>query len=285
MKPGRILTHILIFTALIAFGEGANDRQLIYFDGHTHTTHSDGSGSIGDIKHVAKARNLSAVFVTNHATQIEDTAEWDDIVNQCEKLSDNDFLLIPSFEITGSEGKFGRDHVLAWGVKSPFVGHPSEAATPEKVWPSPTNPFGTGPVYPQNIRKWTDWIHRNGGIAIHAHPTGTTQLSYNADFIEVINLSHMKDIVHFAKMIGLSDNDARQIGMQFNNFAIYGSKFLQMPIDMPNPESPGNTLKVPFKRHFFCPLCRSTKVPVEANGWEHPQRRNCWTWARRRQRL
>lgn len=193
MKVIRMLTFILAFSALANIAHAGRGLELIYFDSHIHTTHSDGTGAIADVKQVARKRGLNAVFVTNHTRQINDMDVWNEIVAQCETLSEKDFLMIPSFEITGSEGLFCRDHVLAWGVRRPFVGDPADALAPEEVWESPENPFGTGPMYPENIRRWTDWIHQNGGIAVHAHTSGTTQLSYNADFIEVINLSHIKN--------------------------------------------------------------------------------------------
>jgi len=90
-------------------------------------------------------------------------------------------------------------------------------------------------MYPDVIRKWTDWIHEHGGIAIHAHTTGTTQLSYNVDCIELMNLSHVKDVARFAQAAGFDQARALELGLLFNSFAVYGDKYLQMPIDMPNP--------------------------------------------------
>jgi hypothetical protein len=238
---------VVIFQISCYFGK----PEVVYFDGHMHTTHSDGSGSIADLKEVALARNLDAVFVTNHAKSIIDVDEWNDIVDSCGALSEEEFLMIPSFEITGSEGLLCRDHVLAWGVESPFVGDPVNGSVPEEVWPSPSNPYGTGPLYPENIREWTDWIHDNNGLAVHNHTTGTTQLSYNVDFIEVINMSHIKDFARFAEMAGFSEDDAWNLGLLFNSFSVYGDRYLQMIVDMPNPYNPGTTIQLPLQQALY----------------------------------
>jgi hypothetical protein len=96
--------------------------QLIYLDGHIHTTPSDGSGSLADVKEVALARGLSAVITTNHTKQIVDVNKWNSIITESHDLSDPNFLMIPAFEVTGSEGYLLGDHFLAWGVKDLFVG-------------------------------------------------------------------------------------------------------------------------------------------------------------------
>ena len=225
--------------------------QVFYFDGHIHTTHSDGGGSIADVKETAVSRGLDAVIVTDHAKQIVDMEEWNDIVDTCEALSDHELIMIPSFEITGSEGLFCRDHMLAWGVRNPFVGPPSDGLTPEEVWVSPQNPFGTGPLYPESIREWSDWIHENNGIAVHNHTTGTTQLSYNVDFIELMNMSHIKDIAYFAQLAGFSADDAWNMALLLNSFSIYGDRYLQMPVDMPNPYNPGTTIQLPLQQALY----------------------------------
>jgi hypothetical protein len=255
MKTCQFLAAVLILAVVTNVAQSQKKMEPFYFDGHMHTTHSDGSGSIADIKTVAKARGLSAVFVTNHTKQIVDMAEWMDIVTTCRTLSEKGFMMIPSFEVTGSEGLFCRDHILAWGVCNPFVGDPTLAIAPEEQWESPQNPFGTGPMYPEVLTQWTDWIHEHGGIAVHAHTTGTTQLSYNVDYIEVINLSHTKDVARFAQMAGFNAQDAWNLGVLFNSFAVYGGRYLQMPVNMPNPYYglPGQpaTVELPLQQALY----------------------------------
>ncbi len=215
---------------------GADAYRLVYFDGHIHTTHSDGSGSIADVAQVARARGLDAAIITNHTPQIVDAEEWNEIVTECAALSDSDFLMIPSFEITGSEGYLLRDHFLAWGVYVPFVSGAADATVPERFWPSPTNPDGTGPLHPEHIRAWVDYVHANGGLAVHAHTWGTTQPVYNVDFIELFNVGTVKSIIQGVKTAtggAVSDEMAYQLGLVMNNFAVYGSRDLLMPVDLP----------------------------------------------------
>lgn len=255
MKTFHLLI-VVLFLAVIAHGAEAKKKmELVYFDGHMHTTHSDGTGTIADIKAVAKARGLNAVFVTNHAYQIVDMAEWLDIVTTCMSLSEKDFIMIPSFEVTGMEGLFCRDHILAWGVFNPFVGDPTLGMTPEEKWESPENPFGTGPMYPEVLTQWANWIHRKGGIAVQAHPVGTTQLAYNVDYIEVINISQIKDIARFAQVAGFNADDAWNLGFLLNSFAVYGDRYLLMPVNMPNPYYglPGQppTIEMPLQQAIY----------------------------------
>jgi hypothetical protein len=201
-------------------------HRLVYFDGHMHTTHSDGSGSIADLKEAALARGLSAVLITNHTKQIVDLAEWNEIVAESEALSEKDFLMIPSFEVTGSEGMLNRDHFLAWGVYDPFVGDDADALAPEEVWESPRNYDGTGPLFPEVLRQWVDYIHENDGLAVHVHTSGTTQPDYGANFIELYNLSYVKDVANSALALGFTIEQAWGLGTVVNNFAIYGNRDL-----------------------------------------------------------
>ena len=226
---------LCLFLWLVGLGQaiGADSYKLVYFDGHMHTTHSDGSGSIADVKQVAQARGLSVVIITNHTKQIVDVNEWNDIVTQTAALSEPNFLMIPSFEVTGSEGLFNRDHFLAWGVYDPFVGDNANALAPEEVWESPLNPAGTGPLAIGSIQAWVDYIHSHGGLAVHAHTSGTTQPEYGVDFIELYNIGHVKNVASYAKMMGFSDKDAWDLGTVFNDFAIYGNRDLNMMVQLP----------------------------------------------------
>lgn len=231
-----LVPFLCLWLASLGQAAGADAYRLIYFDGHMHTTHSDGSGSIADVAQVARARGLDAVIVTDHTPQIVNAQEWNEIVTECAALSDSDFLMIPSFEITGSEGYLLRDHFLAWGVYAPFVSGAADGTVPERFWPSPTNPAGTGPLYPENIRAWVDYVHANGGLAVHAHTWGTTQPVYNVDFIELFNFGTVKDIIGEVKAAtggAVSDELAYQLGLVMNNFAVYGDRDLHMPVDLP----------------------------------------------------
>jgi hypothetical protein len=204
----------------------------VYFDGHMHTVESDGSGTVADIKAEALSRGLSAVIVTNHAEMLT-VEEWLGLYTQAAQLSTRDFLVINSFEITGSEGLFNRDHLLAWGVLDPFVGAPSAGLTPAEAWPSPPNPAGTGTTRPDNVARRAEWIHRQGGIAVHAHTTGSTSPAYGVDFIELFNMSHVKDVAAAARTIGMPADQAWGFGLTLNNMAVYGERDLGMMVQLP----------------------------------------------------
>ena len=76
------------------------------------------------------------------------------------------------------------------------------------MWESPTNPLGTGAVYPENITKWVDYIHSKGGIAVHNHTSGTTVLEYGVNNLEIYNQSHVDDVVGYAADAGLPASGA-----------------------------------------------------------------------------
>ncbi|MFZ2444888.1 MAG: hypothetical protein WAW37_00885 [Syntrophobacteraceae bacterium] len=235
----KAIGTMILVAALLGFCGRALAGQpykLVYFDGHMHTVESDGSGTMEDVKEAALQRGLSAVIVTNHTKQIT-LAEWRDMSQRAKNLSEDDFLMLNAFEVTGSEGLFNRDHVLAWGVDDPFVGKNLRELAPEEVWQSPPNDEtmpnpGTGAVHPENIAKWVDYIHANGGIAVHAHTTGSTNPVYGVDYIEVFNLSHVKDVASYAAQMGLSPEQAWGLGLTMNNMAVYGERDLDMEVEL-----------------------------------------------------
>ncbi len=229
----------LLLVVILAVNTMAESCRIAYFDGHMHTVHSDGSGSMADVRAAAIKRGLDAVFITNHTSGVRKEVSpgktnWDLIVQACQTLSGSDLLMIPSFEITGSESKACRDHVLAWGVKDPYVGDNAARAIPESRWISPRNPQGTGPLKPESISAWADYIRENDGIAVHAHPTGTTQPGYGVDFLEVWNASHIKDVVKGCLDMGLSELEAWTLGVQFNSVTTQGEDWLFKDINIGN---------------------------------------------------
>ena len=59
----------MVVSVLLGYGQQASAEDesiLVYYDGHMHTTRSDGSGSGADIKATALSRGLSAVIITDH---------------------------------------------------------------------------------------------------------------------------------------------------------------------------------------------------------------------------
>jgi len=106
------------------------------------------------------------------------------------------------------------------------VGDDLDELRPEQVWPDPPNPAGTGPVYPENLAKWADYVHSKGGIAIHCHTSGSTRLAYGVDCIEVFNQSHIDDIFRYAKLVGYSDGEALAFAQTLSDLGLYGERDL-----------------------------------------------------------
>jgi hypothetical protein len=231
---------LLVTAALVGSAQQASAREptlLVYYDGHMHTTRSDGSGSVADIKATALSRGLDAVIITDHCKSLT-REKWRSLVRETREASDRSFLALPGFEVTGSDGMFNRDHVNALYVRDPFVGRKANELCPEEVWESPPNPAGTGPLYPENITEWVDYIHKKRGIAVHNHTSGSTQLDYGVTHIEVYNQSHVEDVIGYALQLGYSPEEAWHFGILLNNLAIYGEvDELHMPL--PNPGFPG----------------------------------------------
>ena len=213
-----------------AFADGP--YTLIYYDGHMHTTRSDGNGSVAQIKATALARGLSAVIITDHCKDLT-LAEWNSLVAETAAVSDGSFIALPGFEMTGSEGIFNRGHMNALNTPDPFVGNDADLLCPEEVWPDPFNPAGTGPIYPENFAEWTDYVHSQGGIVVHNHTSGTTQLEYGVDNIEIYNQGHVDDIMSYAMALGIPPADAWGFAITMNNFAVYGERDLNMIVTLP----------------------------------------------------
>jgi len=222
-----IALAFLIVPAITDSGQRASadgPYTLIYYDGHTHTNRSDGTGSVAQIKATALARGLSAVIITDHCNMLT-LAEWNSLVAETAAASDGSFLAVPSVEVTGSEGIFNRGHMNAWFISDPFVGDDSLELCPEEVWTDPFNPAGTG-ANAASLAKWADYIHSQGGIAVHNHTSGTTLLDYGVDDIELYNQGHVDDIVSYAVALGIPPADAWGFAITMNDFAVYGERDL-----------------------------------------------------------
>jgi hypothetical protein len=231
----------MVVSVLLGSGQQASAEEksiLVYYDGHMHTTRSDGSGSVADIKATALSRGLSAVIITDHCKYLTQE-NWASLVADTAAASDGSFLALPAFEVTGSDGMFNRDHINALGVDDPFVGDDSSELCPEEVWESPPNPAGTGALYPENITKWVDYIHSKGGIAVHNHPSGTTELAYGVNNLEVYNQSHVDDVASYAMQLGYPPQEAWEFGMMLNNLAVDGETDENLHMIIDNPFPPG----------------------------------------------
>ncbi len=135
--------------------------------------------------------------------------------------------------MTGDEGLLNRDHIVAWDVSTPFVDAANEVCA-ETEWPSPANADGYGTTAPENLAKWVGFVHSQGGIAVHAHPAGTTRLEYGVDGIEAYNLAQMSDLVKYAKLAGYSDAEAADLAPFLSNMNIYGGRDVEQPVRLPN---------------------------------------------------
>jgi hypothetical protein len=233
------LAILAIFTLAFSTGQAAAKPPfvLVYYDGHMHTTRSDGSGSVADIKATALSRGLDAVIITDHCKDLT-KAEWESLVAETAAASNSSFLALPGFEMTGSDGIFNRDHLNAIGAPDPFVGDDDLELCPEEVWPSPPNPAGTGPMYPENLTKWTDYVHSQRGIVVHNHPSGTTQLGYGVKHLEIYNQGHVDDVAAYASALSYPPDQAWQLGLTLNNFALYGERDVNMLVPFPGFPTP-----------------------------------------------
>jgi hypothetical protein len=233
------LAILAIFALAYSSDQAAAKRPfaLVYYDGHMHTTRSDGSGSVADIKATALSRGLDAVIITDHCKDLT-KAEWESLVAETAAASDGTFLALPGFEVTGSDGIFNRDHFNALGAPDPFVGDDNLELCPEEVWESPPNPDGTGPMYPDNLTRWADYIHSQGGITVHNHPSGTTQLGYGVKHIEIYNQGHVDDVANYANNLGYPPEQAWQLGLTLNNFALYGERDVNTLVPFPGFPNP-----------------------------------------------
>jgi hypothetical protein len=239
-KAQFIAIVLLVMVAMFGPSSQAYAKQpnlLIYFDGHMHTTRSDGSGTVAQIKETALRRGLDVVVVTDHCSSLT-REEWASLVAETAAVSDSHFLALPGFEVTGSDGIFNRAHMLAYGVDDPFVGDDAKELCPEEVWVSPVNPAGTGPLYPENLTRWVEYIHSQGGIAVHNHPSGSTRLDYGVNNLEVYNQSHVDDVASYAIALGYPPEQAWQLGLTLNDFAIYGERDVNMLVPFPGFPTP-----------------------------------------------
>jgi len=106
---------------------------------HCHSTYSDGEFTLPELREMFLKSGFNMVFMTDHAEWFDD-ASIKAYVEECEKLSDNDFAFVAGLEFE-CERKM---HILGYGV--------TELATT-------TNP--------QEVIKHID---KNDGLSVIAHP-------------------------------------------------------------------------------------------------------------------
>lgn len=106
---------------------------------HTHSTYSDGEFTLRQLCEVFRAAGCSFVCVTDHAEYFS-SASLESYIQECKKLSDGQFILIPGLEFNCDD----RMHILSYGA-----------------------PALAGSTDPQEVIRH---IQRFGGLAVIAHP-------------------------------------------------------------------------------------------------------------------
>jgi predicted metal-dependent phosphoesterase TrpH len=129
---------------------------MVRIDMHTHTNYSDGTDSALEIIKQAEKIGLDGIAITDH-----DTFEG---LHEALEIETN-LIIVPGIEISTSKG-----HILAYGVSD---GEYEMGLSPQET---------------------VEIIHKNGGIAVPAHPFDYIRLgikdeifSIPSDAIEVIN--------------------------------------------------------------------------------------------------
>lgn len=129
---------------------------------HVHTIHSfDGTLPLADFADLAKGKGYTFIILTEHAEEFDET-KMKVVVDECNRVSDDSFLVIPGLEFNINN----EVHILGLGIAT---------------YIDETDPYAL-------IRK----IHENNGVAVLAHTAGYknsipyTQLK-NIDLIEIWN--------------------------------------------------------------------------------------------------
>lgn len=127
---------------------------------HMHTTCSDGKNSYEEKVQKALSLKFSFIAITDHS--YGGSVLCDDVIRQCR--NERRLLCIPSMEVTG------RTHLLAIGIQNSIDKHLS-------------------------VKRQVEEIHRQGGIAIAAHPFRSTALYAESELFEAgLDAIECKDI-------------------------------------------------------------------------------------------
>jgi predicted metal-dependent phosphoesterase TrpH len=116
---------------------------------HMHTTCSDGKNSYEEMVQKALSLKFSFIAITDHV--YGGSALCEDVIRQCRE--EKRLLCIPSMEVTGEV------HLLAIGIQSNI----------DKRLP---------------VKKQVEEIHRQGGIAIAAHPFRNRNMYTESELFE-----------------------------------------------------------------------------------------------------
>jgi predicted metal-dependent phosphoesterase TrpH len=80
---------------------------------HVHSNHSDGALSLAEIKKACQLTGVKFVFMADHMHQIESLEKFEQIKKECLELSDNEFQIVPGFEVETKEDY----HILVYNSK------------------------------------------------------------------------------------------------------------------------------------------------------------------------
>jgi len=85
---------------------------------HIHSKYSDGDLSLPEIKE--RAQNLGANFVlmADHMEYFKSQKELDEMIEECRKLSGDDFLMVPGFEVSPKRSY----HIIVYNGRN-FINH------------------------------------------------------------------------------------------------------------------------------------------------------------------
>jgi hypothetical protein len=119
----------------------AGERRELLCALHVHSTWSDGSHTLAELRERFEALGCNAVLITDHAEYFDDT-KLAAYVEECARRSGNGFLFVAGLEF----GCRDRMHVLGYGAAAL-----SSSDDPELVF---------------------EHIERAGGVSVIAHPPG-----------------------------------------------------------------------------------------------------------------
>ena len=143
---------------------------------HIHSSYSyDGIFSLEELSELAKSKECSYIILTDHADDFTEK-KMKSLVNECNRLSDTDFVLIPGLEFT-----CGGMHILAIGI--------------------------TEIIFESDLIKLIDRIHDKGGLAVLAHVVIYKNIPYgklkNIDGVEVWNTRYEGRFSPSLKSLGI----------------------------------------------------------------------------------
>ena len=85
---------------------------------HIHSKYSDGDLSLPEIKEKAQKLGAKFVLMADHMEYFKSQKELNEMVDECRKLSDNNFLIVPGFEVSPKRSY----HIIVYNGRN-FINH------------------------------------------------------------------------------------------------------------------------------------------------------------------